>query len=70
MGMNLHLPFHQQESTKTPAVDIFVKHRKIMKEILLENIIWPQARYKQFADAKSTERIFKIENMVFLKIQP
>lgn len=64
------LPFHQQESTKTPAVDTFVKNRRITTEILRENIARAQACYKQFADAKRTERSFEIGDMVFLKIQP
>lgn len=59
-------PHFTNSSTKTPVVDNFIKDRRIMTELLRENISKAQARCKQFDVGKE----FRNWNLVYLKKQP
>lgn len=48
--------FHQQDATNIPAIDQLLRERGIMAQLLKEKIFQTQARRKQIADAKGTER--------------
>lgn len=55
---------------KVESVDQVLKESQIVSKQLKENLVKAQARMKQYADSKRSEREFEIGDVVFIKLQP
>lgn len=56
--------------SKVEFVDQLLKERQIISKQLRENLIKAQARMKQYAYSKISERTFEVGDLVFIKLQP
>lgn len=65
-----HLGIDVVESCAVPDLQMWLKDRKLMVQLLQQHLARVQLRQKQQADKNRTERSFLVGDMVFLKIQP
>lgn len=71
--MNILQPrwhFFPTEETLVASLSEFLSQRQSMTQLLKENLQVAQARMKQQADKKRTERAFEVGDWVFLKLEP
>lgn len=65
----IHLPYLPGESN-LDVVDRSLLAREQTIQLLKYNLMKAQNRMKQMADQHRTERVFQVDNWVYLKIQP
>ncbi|KAL5731844.1 hypothetical protein ACHQM5_004534 [Ranunculus cassubicifolius] len=66
-------PFHtfpQQPATNNVEVHKFLTERAATFDIIKDNLLFAKARMKFYADKRRTERVFKVGDYVYLRLQP
>ena len=57
-------------TTSVTAVDSILNSRQHILTLLKQNLVDAQARMKQQSDLHKTERVFKVGDWVYLRLQP
>jgi hypothetical protein len=65
-----HFGIERVEHCAIPGLDLWLKERQTMTELLRQQLLRVQQRMKAQADKHRTERSFSIGDMAWLKLQP
>lgn len=65
-----HLAFPLEVTTSVADVEDYIKERDKIISMLKESVKKSQERMKYFADMKRTDKSFRLDDMVYLKLQP
>ncbi|XP_026396825.1 uncharacterized protein LOC113291515 [Papaver somniferum] len=65
-----HLEFRTKDTTSVAALHENLTKRDHMLQLLKEDLLQAQDKMKLFAYKKRVERVFAVEDLVFMKLQP
>ena len=65
-----HFGIDHLQDCVVPDLQVWLKERRLMQQLLHQQLLWVQKHQKHQADKNRTEREFQVGQSVFVKLQP